>query len=173
MRKNLKKALTMAAAVISATGISPFVEETVAACPYSENYIFASLDDNHVSIKKVMNMDLTPAIKFMAVIAIVAFIIAFIWHKKMKNNPKSDVYGDRQGVYETQKRSAKVISKTTANHPMSVYVQVNYLTFELENGERREFAIRDESTFRSIVENDKGILTYCGKSFISFDRKID
>ncbi|MFZ5353218.1 MAG: DUF2500 domain-containing protein [Bacillota bacterium] len=46
-----------------------------------------------------------------------------------------------------------------------------YMTFELENGERMEFAV--SAQFAGMhIEGDTGILTHQGTRFISFEREV-
>lgn len=85
----------------------------------------------------------------------------------IKFNEKQ-VYGDSSNNIDKKEVVAIVVDKRTENNYLTRNVQVNILTFQLENGERIEFALRDSTT---IIIGDKGLLTYSGKRFISFARK--
>ena len=50
---------------------------------------------------------------------------------------------------------------------------INMVVFELSNGNRLEFAIKNPTTYGIMVEGDCGTLKYQGKKFISFERGID
>lgn len=68
---------------------------------------------------------------------------------------------------------AKVLTKRTDvsgggnDHRASTWY---YVTFEFVNGERFELSIPD-SQFGFLVEGDRGILTFQGNKYISFNRK--
>ena len=80
-------------------------------------------------------------------------------------------YNNKQPIVPAE---AKVIGKRTNvsgggdNHSASTSY---YITFELINGERLELSVSDND-YAYIVEGDKGILTFQGRRFKSFERKI-
>lgn len=72
--------------------------------------------------------------------------------------------------------SSKRVSVTNHNHNTGENMMHNststsyYVTFEFENGERMELEISGRE-YGLIAEGDKGILSFQGTRFISFERK--
>ncbi len=76
-------------------------------------------------------------------------------------------------------KKAKVIDKRTSTsrrhhnsgngHMHSHSVTSNYMTFEMEDGERMEFLIKGKE-FGLIVVGDSGALKYQGTRFLEFSR---
>lgn len=65
---------------------------------------------------------------------------------------------------------AKIVTKRTevwGDHSNTSY----YVTFELLNAERMELKVHDNQ-YGFLVEGDKGILSFQGDIFVSFERKI-
>lgn len=83
---------------------------------------------------------------------------------------KENRYNNKQPIVPAE---ANVIGKRTHvsgggdNHSASTSY---YITFELINGERLELSVSDND-YAYIVEGDKGILTFQGRRFKSFERK--
>ncbi|MGI6608661.1 MAG: DUF2500 domain-containing protein [Erysipelotrichaceae bacterium] len=65
-------------------------------------------------------------------------------------------------------KSATVIGKRMYVSEFTAY----YLTFELNNKERKEFTVSG-AEYGMLAESDYGLLTFQGTRFISFERKKD
>lgn len=96
--------------------------------------------------------------------------------------------GDRLGMVEKMKNTpvdtvpATVIAKRTSTSGgtygggasgQQVYGYTDtycYMTFEFENGDRREFDV-DDNVYGLLIEGDKGVLTHQGKKFRGFERQ--
>ncbi|MBQ8909764.1 MAG: DUF2500 domain-containing protein [Oscillospiraceae bacterium] len=81
-----------------------------------------------------------------------------------------NIYGDDEYGPILEDRNAKIIARRTTPHPLNQALMVNRVVFELADGNRMEFAIRDLNTYAIMVEGDRGTLRYQGKKFISFER---
>ena len=83
---------------------------------------------------------------------------------------KENRYNNKQPIVPVE---VKVIGKRThvsgggENHSAST---TYYITFELINAERLELSV-SYNDYAYIVEGDKGILTFQGRRFKSFERK--
>ena len=84
---------------------------------------------------------------------------------------KENRYNNKQPIIPVQ---AKVIGKRTHvsgggnNHSAST---TYYMTFELINSERLELIV-SYNDYAYIIEGDEGILTFQGRRFKSFERKL-
>lgn len=107
---------------------------------------------------------------FVVAVLIVTPIIAVPKWISMKKNEDDNIYGKNDNNCEIIKKTAKVLLRRTASHPLDKTVSVNYIVFEFENGERLELAIKDRDVFSKIIEGDKGCLVYRGKLFLNFER---
>ncbi|MTB64869.1 DUF2500 family protein [Streptococcus sp. zg-86] len=65
--------------------------------------------------------------------------------------------------------SAKLISKRTHVHGNEGAYTAYYVTFELDNGERREFRVKSQ-IYALSAEGDKGEVTFQGTRFLDFKR---
>lgn len=94
-------------------------------------------------------------------------MVVFVIYTMVKENR----YNNKQPIVPVE---AKVIGKRThvsggmENHSAST---TYYITFELTNAERLELRV-SYNDYAYIVEGDKGILTFQGRRFKRFERKI-
>ncbi|WP_300379501.1 DUF2500 domain-containing protein [Clostridium sp.] len=105
---------------------------------------------------------------FFYIIPLIMFgMIAFFIYGAIKENR----YNNSQPIIPVE---AKIIGKRTHvsrgtnNHSASTSY---HITFELINAERLELKV-SYNDYAYIVEGDKGILTFQGRRFISFERKL-
>ena len=104
---------------------------------------------------------------FFIVPLIMFIMIVFFIYSAVKENR----YNNKQPIVPAE---AKVIGKRTHvsggsnNHSAST---TYYITFELINSERLELRV-SYNDYAYIVEGDKGILTFQGRRFKSFERKL-
>ena len=132
-----------------------------------------------MSINDLMNDDsLIPTIVGLMGILIIIMVIAlpFAVAKYKKHN--KEIYGDDEYGATHEEKNAKIIARRSVPHPhlnQSPYVKqqvmINMIIFELENGNRVEFAIKDPTTYETLIVGDCGTLTYQGKRFIRFERE--
>ena len=66
---------------------------------------------------------------------------------------------------------AKIVSKRSQVTGMDHNFTQYYVTFQLINGERMEFKVKDNE-YGYLVEGDEGTLTFQGSIFVSFQRKF-
>lgn len=98
-------------------------------------------------------------------------IVFFVVIAGAKKNDKQ-IYGGDNDDTELFRDRVRVVARRTSPHPMTPRIMVNMIVFEKENGSRVELAIRDPAVFGTIVEGDKGILSYQGKRFVGFQRDV-
>ncbi|MGI6509598.1 MAG: DUF2500 domain-containing protein [Erysipelotrichaceae bacterium] len=99
-------------------------------------------------------------ILFLGIFILVISIFAVTIYKGLKekrNNDKSAVL----------KRRATVVGKRIDVHSFTTY----YVTFELDNNIRSEFAVSGED-YGLLANDDYGLLTFQGTRFISFERVV-
>ncbi len=82
------------------------------------------------------------------------------------------IFGDNESGAITEKTNVIIKALKTTPHPLNLSIHINMVVFELEDGSRLEFAIKDSAIYGTMAEGDCGTLKYRGKKFISFDRKI-
>lgn len=94
---------------------------------------------------------------FITLILIISLFVVVILKgvKEKRNNDKAEIL----------KRYGTVISKRIFVRSFTTY----YVTFELDNSERKEFRVSAEK-YGLLVENDYGLLTFQGTRFMSFER---
>lgn len=94
-----------------------------------------------------------------AIIPAIVFVCKFISNKsKPLVEIKAKIISKRMEV--TDKNLINDIDKVT----------LYYLTFEFEDGKRKEFKVKNK-IYGILIEGDKGILKYQGSQFISFNKK--
>lgn len=120
-----------------------------------------------MSINDLLNDDFLPTALLIGGI-ITAIIILPMLISRFKKEEKI-IYGEGSAEVVC-KKSAKVLSKRSEQHPLFKGTCINIVLFELEGGERLELAIRDINAFSLMVEGDEGILSYSGRNFIDFKR---
>jgi|GEM_PF-1622740 len=130
----------------------------------SFNDLFEEIGNSEEFFEKVLYMFIISIL----VIIPVAIIIALI----LSSNSKARIYGDKEKGPILTEMNAKVVSKSVGPHPSNKALTVNMIVFELANGYRMDFAIKDSNLFGIIIEGDYGTLTYQGKRFIRFDRNF-
>ncbi len=67
-------------------------------------------------------------------------------------------------------KSVVVVEKRIAS-PDDILVNLYLVLFQDESGDKIEFAIENTKEFDRITVGDKGILTFSGKRFFSFDKE--
>ncbi len=108
---------------------------------------------------------------FLFLIFAVVIIVSVKKGINLSKTPAYDIYGKYQDESVPTKRvKARVMSRTTEPNPQIPSIQINYLTFDCEDGQRRSFAIQDPAVFRETAVDDEGELTYRGKAFVRFRR---
>ncbi len=71
-----------------------------------------------------------------------------------------------------EKENVKVVVKRVEAQGLSTYTRY-YITFEFDkDGSRKEFKVEGD-TYGIIAEGDVGELSFKGRKFIEFQRKID
>lgn len=124
-----------------------------------------------MSINDMLDSEATIPVMLMllVIVAIFAIPVGIAMSKKINNN----IYGDNEYGETKEEKNAKIMAIRTARHPLNQGVMINMAIFELENGNRLEFAIKDPTTYGIMVEGDCGTLKYQGKKFVSFERGSD
>ena len=105
-------------------------------------------------------------------IAVIITIPAFLAGMSRGKKVNRAIFGEDENIATVKCIKGKVLSKTAAPHPLNAAVMINYIVFELQNDIRVELAIKDISTYNTIMVGDSGFLTYRGKQFIKFERLI-
>ncbi len=96
-------------------------------------------------------------------------IIILVMHNNAKKNQNNVLGTSDIANYQKTCIKAKVVNKINKN--VNNYNDpFNHIIFEKENGERLEFALRDENIYNNIIVGDKGLLTFAGNAFIDFVR---
>ncbi len=121
-----------------------------------------------MSINDILNDD--SFIPICMVMFVIIMVIALPIGIAMGKKTNKSIYGDDEFGSITQVKGAKIVARRTSPHPLNQTVMINMVVFELSNGERIEFAIKDPNTYGVMVEGDFGTLSYRGKKFIRFDR---
>lgn len=121
--------------------------------------------DDYSKAQKMEDMQewleiLLPFLIVIAIAVIVGLIIGVSILAVKKKHQENALYGDESGQSVSQE-NAKVVSKRTARTNIAGVVQdVGFITFEFDNGMRKEFAIKDDSQFGMIIQHDRGVLSY-------------
>lgn len=124
-----------------------------------------------MSINDILNDDsfIPICMVIFVVIALIAFPIGF---SRAKQTNKS-IFGDDESGTPTERKKVKILARRTSPHPLNQTIIINMVVFEFENGNRLELAIKDATTYGTMIEGDIGFLSYQGKKFISFRRISD
>lgn len=140
-----------------------------------KNLIFklqsTTIGDIERDIKNAEIDDLMPILLLILFAVIIGGIIGFAILAKSKSNRDNRIYGD-DSTGTVNIKEATVVSKRTELSKNQYISDVNYVTFQFLDGERKEFAIKDGSKFGMLVPNDKGILKYRNNQFVDFERKF-
>ena len=105
------------------------------------------------------------------IILIVIFCFALPSGISRGKKINQEVFGEGDTGPLEKHKNAKLIAKRTAPHPATPTVTVYHLVFELENGSRKDFGIRDEQLYSTSMEGDCGTIQYIGRKLISFERE--
>lgn len=104
-------------------------------------------------------------------VGVIIFGIFFLFAKIKHNNilekdvGKDDLNSDLPII----KQKAVVLSKIEPENPNGVFFGFAHILFEMENNERKKFAIIDKSKYDSILIGDRGILSTKGNAFVAFE----
>ncbi len=109
--------------------------------------------------------DLMFSIVPIIILAVFAFII-YTFISNWKYNKSQPRVASEATVITKRTHYQSNHSSDNFHHNTSLY----YLTFEFSTGDRKEFSV-NASEYGLLRENDKGILTFQGNEFISFQRK--
>lgn len=114
-------------------------------------------------------------IVFAIIFAIIKAAIQASKDENKKENNASHVnkiYGESEDNNAPIKTEwATVIQKTVTPSTEIPNLMLNTILFELKDGSRERFAIRDPMKYNEIVEGDCGNLRYQGKKFLNFWRE--
>ncbi len=102
--------------------------------------------------------DIIFQILFIGIFFLVIYLFVTVIYKGIKEKLSND-------KAEILKRYARLLDKRIHVRSFTAY----YVTFELDNGERKEFHVSGKD-YGLLVENDYGLLTCQGTRFISFER---
>ena len=96
-------------------------------------------------------------------------IIVLVMHNNAKKNQNNVLGTNNIANHQKICIKAKVVNKINKN--VNNYNDpFNHIIFEKEDGERLDFALRDENIYNNIVVGDEGLLTFAGHAFIDFIR---
>ena len=121
-----------------------------------------------MSINDLFDSDVFLPMFFIGIVVVAAVAIPI--GIKFGNQINANVYGSYEYGTESEALNAKIISKSTKAHPASPNILVNSVVFELTDGGRLEFAVKDADIYAVMVVGDCGTLKYQGKRFIDFER---
>lgn len=110
---------------------------------------------------------LLPAMAIVFIVIMIFAIPAGIARGKKTNEA---IYGENDDGIIKEERNAKIIALRSNPHPLNSTILIHSAVFELTDGNRLEFAIKDPDVFGVMIEGDFGTLWYQGKKFVGFVR---
>ncbi len=104
-------------------------------------------------------------IMFVFSFGIFFFVISRMFKQKRQNDASPKLTVDAKVVSRRSDHSISRTSSTSSMHSTTWH----YVTFEVESGDRLEFAVSGQE-YGMLAEGDKGKLTFQGTRYLGFDR---
>ncbi len=123
-----------------------------------------------MSINDMLNEDIPPEVFIIVGITVLIGVIFLLIACSKVIKQSGDIYGSNDIGAVRSIDNAKVLICKISPHPLNNANSLYTVIFELEDGERLSFAIKDINTYNLFVEGDVGTLCFQGKRLISFER---
>ncbi|MFO0877794.1 MAG: DUF2500 domain-containing protein [Gemmataceae bacterium] len=99
-------------------------------------------------------------------VGLIVVLVPILWFRSWLRRRRQLVTVEARLV--TKRTSTTGLLSARAGNQVYTYY---FATFEMHNGERREFPLRDQD-FGLLVEGDEGTLTFQGTRWHGFERKL-
>lgn len=108
------------------------------------------------------------------VVGILFFVLGVVFYvipkaRQAKENAESAIYGAYSDHSPEKEVSVMAVIKNKRTGLVPNVGNVNYILFEISDGSRMEFAIRDAQVFSTLLIGDTGLLRYYSNFYINFD----